>query len=478
MAVLGFSGGRARVPPFLNCIVTVSVSVALASAPRKAPCPKGMQCLKQSDVGLTLLQQRTVGSKTNLGTEEEEDAMVNRTGRARLIVSRVEEEEEKDATAAHMLCSLASPVPRKVPPAVWNLPQAVQDQCWMQMMAVAPDLTRGGQFGRNWCWAGMKEFGCHRHLKAHKTWAEYHNMAVERGATASVPFEPLQHPTLCEQREHGAAHRWTALDWAEANLWFQRNVALLVLSLPGSATRKQTIRAKLHRLGIPFNFTWGVDMRNPDALDAAKREGLIPLSYSVHRAQAEADKPSNDMGRTGSILGTVGCAAGHFRAQTRAVTESPEKPLAVILEDDVDPVDDFVPRLWKLVTEELPCDWQAVSLSSRCPYGQCVSRHLSRVQPDVNEPEWRCRHGVNYGFQGMLYRTSEIRALQAQWKPAVFDEQRPHCLDVDVALASISDTVRFYAVPAVQQPGFLAELDEGSSREDINWQATQHADKV
>lgn len=384
--------------------------------------------------------------------------------------------EQEDANAPPILCSFGSPVPENVPPPMWNLPQAVRDQCWNQMLAAAPRLTRGGQFGRNWCWVGMKEFGCHKHLWAHKTWAEYHDMAVESGATVSDQFEPLRHPALCEQRALGVVkRRWTELDWARAGLWFKRNVALIVLSLPRSVTRKRVIEARLNALGIPFNFSWGVDMRDSGALDAAKHEGLIPMSYSVEVAQAEADKPSNDMGRTGSILGTVGCAAGHFRAQLRAVTKSPDKPLAVILEDDANPEDDFVPRLWKLVTEELPCDWQAVSLSSRCPYGRCISQHLTRVQPDVNEPVWRCRHGVNYGFQGMLYRSSEIRTLQARWKPLVFDEQRPHCLDVDVALASISDTVRFYAVPAVQQPGLLTELHEGSSRVDINFAAKKQA---
>merc|ERR1712190_196043 len=49
-------------------------------------------------------------------------------------------------------------------------------------------------------------------------------------------------------------------------------------------------------------------------------------------------------------------------------------------------------------------------------------------------------------------------------------ETRPHCLDIDVALASISDSVGFYAVPAAQNPGFLHEVSEGSSRVDINFQ--------
>jgi len=150
----------------------------------------------------------------------------------------------------------------------------------------------------------------------------------------------------------------------------------------------------------------------------------------------------------------------------------------VVFEDDASPEADFVPRLWSLVTQELPCDWQAVSLSSRCPYGECLSPRLTRVRPDVNEPEWRCRHGVNYGFQGMLYRTDQIRELQRKWQPVVFDEKRPHCLDVDVALAAISDQVRFYAVPNVQVPGFLTMVtDGGSSRISINLDSSARAER-
>jgi len=103
-----------------------------------------------------------------------------------------------------------------------------------------------------------------------------------------------------------------------------------------------------------------------------------------------------------------------------------------------------------------------------CPYGRCVSRHLTRVEPDLNEPWWRCHHGVNYGFQGMLYNLEQLHKFQDKWKKTVFDERRPHCLDIDVALASISDTVVFYAVPFVQQPGLLREEPGPSSRFDIN----------
>merc|ERR1712232_915569 len=111
----------------------------------------------------------------------------------------------------------------------------------------------------------------------------------------------------------------------------------------------------------------------------------------------------------GSILGTTGCAAAHFKAQMKAIADGAK--LAIIMEDDSWPSDDFVPRLWSLVREELPCDWEVVSLSSRCPFGKCISPHLTRV-PDGNEPEDRCRHGVNYGMQGILYRIESIPEVQ------------------------------------------------------------------
>jgi len=245
-------------------------------------------------------------------------------------------------------------------------------------------------------------------------------------------------------------------------------VNVYVLSLATSVVRRTTIRTTLDMLRIPFKFVDGVDMRKRGGLEAAKKEGLIPMHFNATEAQAEAYNPRNGMGTAGSIMGTLGCASGHFRAQNKGVEEA--KAITIVFEDDVSPEEDFIPKFWRLVTQDMPCDWQAVSLYSRCPFGTCVSPHLTRVQPDVNEPAWRCHHGVNYGFQGIVYRTKEIPNLQRLWKPVVFDEKRPHCFDVDVALASISDRVRFYAVPASQSPGFLKEISMGSARVDINFQ--------
>lgn len=118
--------------------------------------------------------------------------------------------------------------------------------------------------------------------------------------------------------------------------------------------------------------------------------------------------------------------------------------------------------------DELPCDWEVTLLLTRCGYGQCVSPHLMRVEPDTNEPAWRCHQGVNWGMHAVLYRTKRLAELQKKWKRVVFDEERPRCMDVDVALASMSDEAGVYAVPAVQDPGFVYESNHESQRWDIN----------
>mmetsp|Transcript_71954 Transcript_71954/g.153837 ORF Transcript_71954/g.153837 Transcript_71954/m.153837 type:complete len:709 (-) Transcript_71954:262-2388(-) len=349
---------------------------------------------------------------------------------------------------------------------VWTLPTAAKQRCFREFATKGMEADDGDE--RNWCWAELKRSGCHAHLTDSLPWAESNRLSSLVSILAESPFSPLSHPKICDRRELGAPQAWTAKEEATARRWFWENVAVYVLTLPSSNLRRDTISERLLELQIPFSFVYGVDLREKDALMAAREEGLVPAAFNVTRARLEAMQARNDMGSSGSFAGTLGCAAGHFRAQVRALTSTPEQAITVIFEDDVSPEVDFIVRLWSVVTQELPCDWQAVSLLSRCPYGHCVSPHLTRVQPDVNEPAWRCRQGVNYGLQGMVYRTSEINNIQKKLKPVVFDEARPHCLELDVALASISDEVAFYAVPALQAPGFLRELHEGSVRDDIN----------
>lgn len=372
-----------------------------------------------------------------------------------------------DATG---VCDAKAPIPLQLASPSWLLLGLETLACFQALKekGFVTEADRNDQ--RNWCWVGLKEYGCHNHLYDPMTWPEMTMSAVMNGAVVPTTFSPLLGGSVCDRQELGGNVDWSWEEKRHARDWFRQTVQVYVLSLPQSFQRRATASSCFAKLGIDFTFVDGVDMRLPWALQSAKNEGLIPQSYDLNLARRIHDDPAQHMADGGSILGTLGCAAGHFRAQKRGLIEQKNhrKPLSLVLEDDVCGNEDFVEKLWRLVTQELPCDWQAVSLYSRCPFGRCISPHLTRVQPDTNEPAWRCHHGVNYGMQGTLYKLDQVEALQQVWQPVVFDEKRPHCADVDVALASISDQVSYYAVPASQSPSFLRELPEGSDRFDIN----------
>lgn len=360
-------------------------------------------------------------------------------------------------------CNLTAPVPElEVHPRRWMLGVAWKRVCEEKFAEPGPSFIK-----RNWCWVGFKA-ECHANLKSHRSWTTIQETAAQLGNAPPVShaaFSPLKFPEVCDRPHFGETRVWTREHWLTSYKWFRENVKVYVLNLPQDSQRWDTISSRLQALNIEFSHVTGVDMRIPASLWAAKRAGWVPGHFDFERAQGVANEPRQ---RMGSILGTLGCASAHFKVQTMAIID--DRPLALVLEDDSWPEDDFVPRLWSLATTELPCDWEVTSLMSRCPYGTCVSPHLVRVQPDGNEPAWRCRHGVNWGMHAVLYRVETLPSLQEKWKAAVFDELRPYCMDVDVALASISDKVGYYAVPAVQKPGFLRELDQGSSRSSINLQ--------
>lgn len=372
------------------------------------------------------------------------------------------------------LCSLSAKSSDQKHPS-FDVDPGHRDTCWTNIIInLKSDPLKSRQvedMNRNWCWVGLKEFGCHatlfaRDSRPHMTWAEMRQKHVWFVPNPQPPgvFQPLLNEGYCDQRDLGAVQQWTGTEWQQAWQWFSQYVTVYVLNLKADVLRWEVIQQDLLKLGIQHTRVEGIDMRTPGAFEEAKLEGLIPQEYDLQDAQAEANKPYQAMG---GILGTLGCAASHFRAQTHAIREA-KTPIAVVFEDDALPSSDFIPKLWALVNRELPCEWQVVSLRSMCPYGVCTAPHLTRVQPDLNEPAERCHHGTNYGFQGVMYRLGDLQAIQDRWKRVVFDAARPHCLDVDVALASISDDVRYFAVPFVQYPGFLTERREGSSRYTIN----------
>jgi hypothetical protein len=307
---------------------------------------------------------------------------------------------------------------------------------------------------------------CHWNLKNHMPWNRLQHKAAEYGSTPPVSeetFEPVTNAELCDRPENGAVRNWTQEEYKTAREWFKNNVAVYVLSLPTAYNRWRMINQRLQDLQIWATRVPGVDMRVPGALNAARWAGFVPEDYNFTLAQNNAYDWKQAMG---SIMGTLGCASAHFKVQTKIIADG--APMAVVMEDDSWPSDDFVPRLWSLVTQELPCDWEVTALLSRCPYGACVAPHLIRVEPDLNEPAWRCHQGVNWGMHAVLYRTQTLQEVQKKWKRTVFNESNPRCMDVDVALASISDQVSFYAVPASQDPGFVKETNHRSARWDIN----------
>jgi len=244
----------------------------------------------------------------------------------------------------------------------------------------------------------------------------------------------------------------------EATEWVNKNFALFVLNLPKDVERWNRISKLLTEMNFEFERVPGIDLTVPGALRNARERDLVPMDFNYDEASRVAQK------HMGGILGTVGTAAAHFGAMQHASFNRGDKPHVMILEDDVQLAPDFAVKVRKLMTEELPCDWVAVALKSRCPYGECISPHLTRVRPDGNEPEWRCFHGSNYGFYTMIYRGSTLDQMRKLLRERVWQEEHPRCLDIDVGLAALSEEVPFYAVPAVQQPGFLAEGHLGSAR--------------
>lgn len=365
--------------------------------------------------------------------------------------------------------------------------------------------------GRDWCWVATKRHACYgRH-----SWRDAQVQAARDGEAPEVDLAALPallQPNLCDRPSYAsiqpqaenasdqqddtprsgfptdgdlsAGQRADArrAEQEEADDWFRRNVEVYVLSLPTAVQRWLRISKRLHNLGIEATRVAGIDLSSQGALQKAQKEGLVPITWDITLAEQKmiklfrnsstsaAKRYMNDYGR-----GTIGCAAAHLRAMWQAANQATldRKPLVLILEDDVWPEDDFTLKLRRLLREEAPCNWEVISLRSQCPYGICVSPHLMRVQPDENEPEEMCRHGVTYGFYAMLYRTDILTALANKLHKQIWDISKPGCLANDVALASISDRVAYYAVPASQVPGFIShDWSSSSVRSALNKQGS------
>eukprot|EP00930_Biecheleria_cincta_P052389 TRINITY_DN3762_c0_g1_i1.p1 TRINITY_DN3762_c0_g1~~TRINITY_DN3762_c0_g1_i1.p1 ORF type:complete len:495 (-),score=88.73 TRINITY_DN3762_c0_g1_i1:315-1751(-) len=302
---------------------------------------------------------------------------------------------------------------------------------------------------RNWCWVGIKDM-CHHSIHRPQNWDVYRDEAFQQSlapSSSDSPFDPLENPRLCDGTG-GDVPSFSTPEEEEANTWFKKHVKVYVVSLGKSQGNPSEVSTRLLALGIEAIPVDGADMADSGMLEKAKAAGWVPKAFNFTAAQQVADGPQF---KEGSMIDTLGSASAHFKAQDQIVKDS--APLGLVLEDDSYLIDGFVSNLWRIVTTELPCDWDILQLSARCPYGKCISQHLARIRPDGNEPDWRCHAGVNLGMSAMLYRRSSLPAVQELWKATSFNEKSPHCLDVDVALASISDRVGYYAIPNTQSLG-------------------------
>lgn len=384
------------------------------------------------------------------------------------------------------LCNASVVPPAAVRPRAFELPAEWRGAC----EALRRSELEWDWPGRNWCWVWVKQEACY----TERTWWQAQERAAGSGNApnpAIAMFEALQSRELCDDPALGAALQAdiAAAEREAAYAWFEQAVSVYVVNLPTAMDRWTHISSRLRDLGILATRVSGIDFSAPGALQRAQTDGLVPASWDL--AEAEQNMRRLLAGSTPEAtarylrefgLGTAGCTAAHLRAMRMAgqLERWKKRPLALILEDDVWLEDDFVVRLHRLLQHEAPCDWDVISLRSQCPFGECISPHLTRVQPDGNEPAVSCRKGVNFGFFAMLYRADRLQALTDRLGHVVWDTTKIGCLANDVALAAISDEVAYYAVPTSQMPSFLRHgFKKGDSvRSQLNVAAASKLDVV
>lgn len=368
------------------------------------------------------------------------------------------------------------------PRAFHDIPEEWRQRC------EAPEMRPGNEFnwpGRNWCWARAKQNGCYaRGALPNWWWAQEWAWKADKKRMPHPDqwwMQGLVNPMLCDVPELGRpAEGVTPQELAAAHVWLEGNLAIYVVNLPSSVQRWEAMKQRLTQLGIDHlaERIDGVDMRKKGALEKAKADGFIPSDFDYDAAWAEGERlVQNSEYNFGRALladwigiGTVGCAAAHSFAQLEAERRASAagKPMALVTEDDVWFQDDFVVKLYRLMTTETPCDWEVVGLFSRCPYGTCVSPHLARVQPDGNEPEENCHGEVQYGMYGMLYRTDRLRRINEKLQRMIWNPKRPGCMPPDVGMSAISDQIAYYTVPGTQTPGLMVEAASSSNRLHMN----------
>jgi hypothetical protein len=249
----------------------------------------------------------------------------------------------------------------------------------------------------------------------------------------------------------------------------RKDVSVFVLNRVEDTQRWSVMVRRMQELDIHFQRVWSVNLTHlhthSDAaslvgapvdgepvVEAAKRHRQLPQEYDVDEAQ-KAGLEIPGLGTREEVLSAAGTAAGHLLAMHQAASRT-DKPLVLLLEDDA-LLTNFFPTRLRSLLQETPCDWKALSLKSQCPHGACVSPHIMRVMPSMIDPQGGCRRGVNRGLRAMLYRREQLQEVSSRLWSVVWQQQHPLCLNMDMALASVADELPYYAVPAIQYPGFL-----------------------
>ncbi|CAE8732574.1 unnamed protein product, partial [Polarella glacialis] len=338
-------------------------------------------------------------------------------------------------------------------PASWGgLPASTLEKC-RQEVQKKEGLETLIPARQNWCWESLKLLSCPAGESTGLPW-EQSKATLED--TLRTPlgnrFHPLADASLCNEPEQGS-RRWTDFERQSARSWFFRNVRVYVLAIQSSVSTLAVVNttAGLADLGIAVTRVPGFDLSRTGDLEEATREGAFkPQSSDEELVLEEGIAATSRLSRS----------ASHFRALNLA--QKTVRPLALLLEDGLQVVDDFELKVWSLVREEAPCDWDVISLSTTCPVGRCVSPHLARVGPEGNQPTSasRCSQGrngggVNRGLRGFLYRTSVLPTYRPRLQQVVFTSGSHACMDLDAALSATSDEIAYYGVPQVQKAGFF-----------------------
>ncbi|CAE7026917.1 unnamed protein product, partial [Symbiodinium sp. KB8] len=276
------------------------------------------------------------------------------------------------------------------------------------------------------------------------TWhAAYGRTSRTLGGALGEFSTPLSDASLCDDSRLGGVRSWTEEQQQSSLEWFRRNVQIYVLEMPGLVLNngRETL-ASLGSQALQGTPVAGYDLNLELDLQAAVMDGSLPSGFDINHFKDQ--------------VGALSLAASHFHVQNLARRSGTPKPIVLVLEDGAVLAEDFRHKVWSLIQEETPCDWNVLSLSSSCPTGRCTSPHLARIGPNLEiSSSERCRDVTSRGFRGMLYRTGTIDDFQNRWMQVAFDFAHPDCLSLDASLAAISDEVVLYAVPAVQSPGIL-----------------------